>query len=61
MKKKILLASAGLVAIAISVGIPTALFCHNPELAVRLSTVGYILVTGSMGQFFVGLAYPKEA
>jgi heme/copper-type cytochrome/quinol oxidase subunit 3 len=60
MKKKILLASAALTVIATTLGITTALAVHDHELGLRLATVGWILVTGSVGLFFVGLAYPKE-
>lgn len=60
MKKKILLGSAALVSSATILGIGTALFSHDPGFATRLAAVGYILVTGSVGLFFVGLVFPKE-
>ena len=60
MKKKILLVSAGLVSSATVLGVITTLFSHNPESAMRFATIAYILITGSVGLFFVGLAYPKE-
>lgn len=60
MKNKILLSSASLVVLAAILGIGNALYGTDPETIVRLSTVTGILVGGSMGLFFVGLAYPKE-
>lgn len=60
MKKKILISAASLVAAATLLGIATALFGKDPELIVRLTTVASILGTGSVGLFFIGLAFPKE-
>jgi len=58
-KSYVLLTSAALVLGATTLGIGTALFGHNPESIVRLTTVASILGTGSIGLFFVGLAFPK--
>jgi hypothetical protein len=60
VKSSILLTSGGLVLAATTLGIGTALFGHNPETMVRLTTVASILGTGSIGLFFVGLAFPKQ-
>ena len=59
MKNKILTSAAGLVASATILGVSTALFAVDPTMIARLSSVGGILVVGSMGLFFVGLVYPK--
>lgn len=59
VKSSILLTSGALVLSATGLGIATALFGHNPETMVRLTTVASILGTGSIGLFFVGLAFPK--
>ena len=58
-KTSILLSSAALVLGATTLGIGVALFGTNPETMVRLTTVASILGTGSIGLFFVGLAFPK--
>lgn len=58
-KTGILISSALLVVAATTLGVTTALLGHDPEQVVRLTTVATILGTGSIGLFFVGLAYPK--
>lgn len=58
-KTKILLTSGALVLAATTLGIATALFGTNHEQILRLTTVASILGTGSIGLFFVGLAFPK--
>lgn len=60
MKTKILLGAGALVLSATTLGVSTALFVKSPELLVRFTTVASILGTGSIGLFFVGLAFPKE-
>lgn len=60
MKNKILLTSAGLIGLATSTGIGTALLASNPVTITRLTTVASILGVGSIGLFFVGLAFPKN-
>ena len=59
VKNSILLGSGALVVVATALGIGTTLLGHNPETVVRLLTVASILGTGSIGLFFVGLAFPK--
>ena len=59
MKNKLLLGSAGCVVIATSSSILTSLFCDNPELILRMTGVNTTLIIGSIGLFFVGLAFPK--
>ncbi len=60
MKNKILTMAAVLVGLATILGIGTAGFAHSPETITRLTSVCAILGTGSIGLFFVGLAFPKE-
>lgn len=60
VKSSILLMSAALVLSATGLGIATALFGHDPQTMIRLTTVASILGTGSIGLFFVGLAFPRQ-
>lgn len=61
MKQNILLTSGGLVLAATLVGLSTALFASDPSYIARATTVASIFGLGSIGLFFVGLAFPKEA
>lgn len=62
MKNKILIIAAGLVLAASVLAISTTLFIEasNAELSIRLMAVSGFLGLGSIGMFFVGLAFPKE-
>lgn len=60
MKNKILTVAAGLVGVATFGGVVTALTVTSPELIARFSSASGILALGSVGLFFVGLAYPKN-
>lgn len=60
MKNKILLCSAVFVIIATASSVLVSLFSSDPELALRMTGVNTTLIIGSIGLFFVGLAYPRE-
>lgn len=60
-KTTILLTSAALVGIATTTGLGTALFATDPQVIGRATMVAGIFGLGSIGLFFVGLAFPKEA
>lgn len=59
-KTNILLTSGALVIAATTLGVLTAMFGNDAHTIVRLTTISGILGTGSIGLFFVGLAFPKE-
>ena len=59
MKTQILLTSGGLVLAATTTGLCTALFASDPSIIARATTVASIFGLGSIGLFFVGLAFPK--
>ena len=61
MKNKLLLSSATATTLAVLVGVFTALFATNEETITRMAAVSNILVLGSVGLFFIGLATPKES
>lgn len=60
MKNKILLTSAGFVITATVSSVLTALLFTDPAFAIRMTGVNTTLIVGSIGLFFVGLAFPKE-
>lgn len=63
MKNKILMIAAGLVLSASCLAIGTTLFMDaaNAALAIRLMSVSGFLGLGSIGLFFVGLAFPRDS
>lgn len=60
MKTQILLTSGALVLLATTVGLATAVFGHDPNTIARATTVASIFGLGSVGLFFVGLAFPRQ-
>lgn len=60
MKQNILLTAGAFVLAATLTGLGTALFAHDPQFIARATTVASIFGLGSMGLFFVGLAFPKQ-
>lgn len=61
LKNKILIGSGTLVLLATSSGVLNAMYGSSSEGALRLGLVSLILGLGSIGTFFVGVAYPKDA
>lgn len=59
MKTKILNASGIMVGLATFTGVSVAFFGTDPEIITRATTAASFFGLGSMGLFFVGLAYPK--
>jgi len=60
MKKKILNIAAILVALATLNALGTVFFARDAEFILRSTGCSYILGLGSIGLFFIGLAYPKK-
>ena len=60
MKNSILNAAGVMVGLATLTGVGTALLASDPELITRFTTAATFFGLGSMGLFFVGLAYPKS-
>lgn len=60
VKTTILLTSGGLVLGATTTALGAALFASDPSIIARTTMVATILGLGSIGLFFVGLAFPKE-
>lgn len=60
MKNAILLMSGTLVLAATTTGLTTTLLASDPGTIARMSAVAGILGLGSIGLFFVGLAFPQQ-
>jgi hypothetical protein len=60
MKNKVLIASAALVGAATILGVGTTLLVEDLLLITKLGSASAILGLGSIGLFFVGLAYPRD-
>lgn len=60
-KSGVLTGAATLVVTATVIGVITALVGRDSELVIRLTSAAGVLGLGSIGMFFVGLAYPRQA
>lgn len=60
MKNKILLTSVAFIAIATTISTATIIFGHDVDTSARAVGVAWTFGLGSIGLFFVGLAFPSN-